>query len=145
MFFVLDIHFHDVECELILNILTDVVAVLTMAIAHTKVPQILDLGEIFDYKEVVLVGFSHTIGCLAGPCQVGKLGDVVLDFSDLLRRWLRHLRLSRLRYERARLAIRVTVIVPTRSLRFFGLCLLLDVISWCELLVSIGSLHIGVM
>lgn len=145
MFFVLDIHFHDVKCELILNILTDVVAVLTMAIAHTKVPQILDLGEIFDDKEVVLVGFSHTIGCLTGPCQVGKLGDVVLDFADLLRRWLRYLRLSRLRYERTRLAIRVTVIVPTRSLRFFCLCLLLDVIRWCELLVSIGSLHIGVM
>ena len=65
LLFICNIYLHDVESELILDVLTNVVSILTMAITNTKVPQILDLGEVFDNKEVVLVCFSHTVSGLA--------------------------------------------------------------------------------
>ena len=50
-----DIDFHHVQCQLVLNILTYIVSILTMAIADAEVPQVLDLGEILHDKEVVLI------------------------------------------------------------------------------------------
>ena len=37
-----------------------------MAIAHSEVPEILNLCEVLNHEEVVLVGFSYSISGLAG-------------------------------------------------------------------------------
>jgi len=63
------------------------VAILAVAIAHSKVPKILDLGEIFDYEEVILIRLRHTISCLAWARQVCELCNMVLDFADRLLGW----------------------------------------------------------
>ena len=82
-----DVNFHDVEGQLVLHIFTHVVSILAVPIAHTKVPKVLDLSKVFDNEEVVLIGFRDTIGCLARPRQVSKLGDVIIHFSNRLLLW----------------------------------------------------------
>ena len=60
-----DINLHDIKCQPILHILTDIVSILAMAITDAEVPQILNFGEVFDDEEVVLVRLRDTVGSLA--------------------------------------------------------------------------------
>lgn len=58
-----------------------------MAITDAEIPEILDFGEVFDHKEVVLIGLGDTIGCLTRTCQICKLSNLIFDFTmSLLRR-----------------------------------------------------------
>lgn len=87
MLFHIDINLHDVECQLVLDILGDEVPILSMAITDAEIPEILDFGEVFDHKEVVLIGLGDTIGCLTRTCQICKLSNLIFDFTmSLLRR-----------------------------------------------------------
>ena len=86
-----NVNLHNVEGELVLHILADVVTILTMAIAYAKVPKILDFSEVFDDKEVVLVGLCHAVSRFAWSSQISELSNMIVDLADrLLRRWLRH-------------------------------------------------------
>lgn len=64
--------------------------ILTMAIADSKVPKILNLCEVLDHEKVVLVSLGDAIRCLAWSSQICKHGDLVIDFADRLLRlgWL---------------------------------------------------------
>lgn len=53
-----------------------------MAIAHAKVPEVLDLSEIFNHEEVILVCLRDSVGCLTGSSQVCELSNVVLDLAN---------------------------------------------------------------
>lgn len=53
-----------------------------MAVSNAEEPKIFDLGKVLDDKEVVLVLLCHFVLVAARPSQVGKLGNIVIDFSD---------------------------------------------------------------
>ena len=59
--------------------------ILSMAIAHAEIPQVLNLGEILNHKEVVLVCLGLAVPGFAWTSQIGKLMDIVLYFTDSLR------------------------------------------------------------
>ena len=82
LLFMSDVDLHDVQGELVLDVLAHVVTVLTMAIAHSKVPQILDLSEVFDNEEIVLICLGYTLTGLTWPCQICKLGHLVFNFPN---------------------------------------------------------------
>jgi len=86
-----DVDLHHIQRELIFDILGDIVAVLSVAITDAKVPKVFNLSEVFDYEEVVLVGFAHAVCGLARSSQVSELGNIIIHFSDRLLwllRWL---------------------------------------------------------
>jgi len=58
------------------------VSVLAVAVSNAEEPKIFDLGKVLDDKEVVLVLLCHFVLVAARPSQVGKLGNIVIDFSD---------------------------------------------------------------
>ena len=60
-----DINLHDIECQPVLHVLTDVVSILPVAITDAEVPQILNFGEVFDDEEVVLVSLRDAVCGLA--------------------------------------------------------------------------------
>ena len=64
LFFHLNINFHNIEGELILNILTDIVTVLTVTVAHSEVPQILNFSKVLYDEKVVLIRFRYAV---SGP------------------------------------------------------------------------------
>ena len=80
------VNFHDIKCKFVFYILTDIVTILSMAIAHAKVPEVLDLSEIFNHEEVILVCLRDSVGCLTGSSQVCELSNVVLDLANGLGR-----------------------------------------------------------
>ena len=61
-----------------------------MAIADSKVPKILNLGEVLDHEKVVLVSFGDAVCSLAWSGKICKHGYLVVDFADRLLRlgWL---------------------------------------------------------
>lgn len=59
-------------------------SVLAVAVSNTEEPKIFDLGKVFYDKEIVLVLLCHFVLVAARPSQVGKLGHIVIDFSDSL-------------------------------------------------------------
>ena len=58
-------------------------SILSVAISHSEVPEVLDFSEVLDHEEVILVRLSNTITCLASTCQISKLRDQVFYFLDI--------------------------------------------------------------
>ena len=67
------IDLHDVKCQSVLHIFRNKVTILPMTVCNPKVPQVLNLREVFDHKEVVLVCLRDAIASLTRSCQVRKL------------------------------------------------------------------------
>ena len=80
-----DINLHDVKSELVFDILTYHVTILTMPVANTEVPKIFNLGEVLNHEKVVLVRLVITVRGFSGFGQIRKLSNLVFDFANGLR------------------------------------------------------------